>query len=64
MAAFTGACIVSSVHRLHLLQRFDTVLVMEQGRIIDSGKPDVVKQRRPELFAHSVAEGEGETRAA
>jgi ABC-type bacteriocin/lantibiotic exporter with double-glycine peptidase domain len=62
--AFGGACIVSSVHRLHLLPRFDTVLLMEHGRIVDSGTPDEVKQRRPELFAHSAAAVVAETRAA
>jgi ABC-type multidrug transport system fused ATPase/permease subunit len=64
MAAFAGACIVSSVHRLHLLRRFDTVVLMEHGRIIDSGTPDQVKQRRPELFAHTAVEAVAETRAA
>ncbi len=64
MTAFAGACIVSSVHRLHLLARFDTVLLMEHGRILDSGKPDDVKQRRPELFAHSAMQVVAETRAA
>ena len=64
MSAFAGACIVSSVHRLHLLARFDTVVLMEQGRVIDSGTPDEVKQRRPELFAHSAMQTVAETRAA
>ena len=64
MSAFGGACIVSSVHRLHLLRRFDTVIVMEDGRVIDSGAPDEVKQRRPELFAHAAMEVVAETRAA
>jgi len=64
MAAFAGACIVSSVHRLHLLRRFDTVLVMEDGRIVDSGAPDELRQRRPDLFAHSALDGAIEPRAA
>jgi ABC-type multidrug transport system fused ATPase/permease subunit len=64
MTAFAGACIVSSVHRLHLLRRFDTVVVMDGGRIIDSGAPDEVRQRRPELFAHAALEPVAETRAA
>src|SRR5712664_4185916 len=64
MSAFAGACIVSSVHRLHLLARFDTVIVLEHGRILDSGTPDEVKRRRPELFAHSAAQIVAETRAA
>src|SRR5205085_898674 len=63
-AAFAGACIVSSVHRLHLLRRFDTVVVMEDGRIVDSGTPDEVRQRQPELFAHASLEPVAETRAA
>jgi len=63
-AAFAGACIVSSVHRLHLLARFDTVILMEHGRILDSGTPDEVKHRRPELFAHSATQVLAETRAA
>src|SRR5438067_2678054 len=64
MAAFAGACIVSSVHRLHLLRRFDTVVVMDGGRIIDSAPPAEVRPRRPELFAHAVLEPVAETRAA
>ena len=64
MAAFAGACIVSSVHRLHLLRRFDTVVVMDGGRIVDSGAPDEVRQRRPELFAHAAMEPVAQTRAA
>ena len=31
------ACVVSSVHRLHLLERFDYVYVMEAGRVIEEG---------------------------
>jgi ABC-type bacteriocin/lantibiotic exporter with double-glycine peptidase domain len=64
MTAFAGACIVSSVHRLHLLRRFDTVIVMDGGRVVDSGAPDEVKRRRPELFAHSALQAAAETRAA
>jgi len=64
MDAFAGACIVSSVHRLHLLRRFDTVLVMEQGRVVESGTPDEVKRRRPDLFAHAGMQMVAETRAA
>jgi ABC-type multidrug transport system fused ATPase/permease subunit len=64
MSAFAGACIVSSVHRLHLLRRFDTVVVMDAGRIIDVGSPDEVRQRHPDLFAHSTLEPVTETRAA
>jgi ABC-type multidrug transport system fused ATPase/permease subunit len=36
-ANFADACIVSSVHRLNLLDRFDEVLLMQQGRLLDHG---------------------------
>jgi ABC-type bacteriocin/lantibiotic exporter with double-glycine peptidase domain len=52
MAAFDDACIVSSVHRLHLLPRFDAVILLEEGRIIDRGKPEEVRSRQAGFFAH------------
>jgi ABC-type bacteriocin/lantibiotic exporter with double-glycine peptidase domain len=31
------ACVISSVHRLHLLDKFDEVLVMQAGRLVAQG---------------------------
>ncbi|VVE58084.1 multidrug ABC transporter ATP-binding protein [Pandoraea iniqua] len=45
-AAFPSACIVASVHRPSLLSRFDTVVVMEAGRVVDAGPRDEVLARR------------------
>lgn len=56
LEAFADACIVSSVHRLHLLARFDTVLLMEHGRIIDRGTPQEVAHRQPAFFAHGATQ--------
>lgn len=39
-AAFAGSCVVSSIHRLSLLGRFDEVLVMRDGRLVAQGTPD------------------------
>jgi ABC-type bacteriocin/lantibiotic exporter with double-glycine peptidase domain len=36
-AAFTDACVISSVHRLSLLDRFDEILVMQEGRLVAQG---------------------------
>lgn len=36
-AYFAQACLVSSVHRLSLLDRFDEVLVMREGRLVAQG---------------------------
>ncbi|VVD60762.1 ABC transporter ATP-binding protein [Pandoraea anhela] len=45
-AAFPTACIVASVHRPSLLERFDTIVVMESGRVVDAGPRDEVLARR------------------
>ncbi|MGE5475353.1 MAG: ATP-binding cassette domain-containing protein, partial [Bacteroidales bacterium] len=42
-----GAAIVASVHRLHLLPCFDRVVVMEGGRVLDSGGVDELLARQP-----------------
>jgi ATP-binding cassette, subfamily B, bacterial len=44
---FRDACVVSSVHRPHLLSRFDEVAFMEQGRIIDVGTVKDLEERHP-----------------
>lgn len=36
-AAFADKAIISSMHRLHLLGRFDYIYILHQGRIIDEG---------------------------
>jgi len=47
--AFPDACLIASVHRLSLLERFDTVLLMEAGRIVDHGPSADVLARQPGL---------------
>jgi ABC-type multidrug transport system fused ATPase/permease subunit len=37
-AEFADACLVSSIHRLGLLERFDEVLVMNEGRLVAQGR--------------------------
>ncbi len=36
-ASFADACIVASVHRMSLLEHFDRVVLMDGGRVVDSG---------------------------
>lgn len=48
---FADACIVSAVHRLHLLPRFDRVVVMERGRILDIGAVRDLLARQPAFRA-------------
>lgn len=35
--AFSDRCVVSSIHRLHLLPLFDVIYVMDQGKVIEQG---------------------------
>lgn len=39
LSLLSDACVVSSVHRLHLLDRFDEVMLMREGRIELIGAP-------------------------
>jgi ATP-binding cassette subfamily B protein len=47
--AFADACIVASIHRLSLLDRFDGIIVMDAGRVIDFGPREQVLLRQPQL---------------
>ncbi len=61
--AFEDACIVSSVHRLNLLDRFDEVLVMHDGRLVAQGPASVLSATSPD-FRQLIAAGDRRERAA
>jgi len=48
-ATFADACVISSVHRLTLLDRFDQVLVMQEGRLVAQGSVDELASTCPEF---------------
>jgi ABC-type multidrug transport system fused ATPase/permease subunit len=68
--ALPGVTVLASVHRLHLLRRFDRVILMAGGRVIDTGGVDELLARQPlfgELWARSTetqAAAPGEQQAA
>jgi ATP-binding cassette, subfamily B, bacterial len=43
----SSACVVSSIHRLHLLARFDTIVFLHEGRAVDAGTLDQILERQP-----------------
>lgn len=51
--AFPDACIVASVHRMSLLSHFDTVVLMAQGEVLDTGTVDELLTRQP-MFREMV----------
>jgi ABC-type multidrug transport system fused ATPase/permease subunit len=53
--AFSDKAIISSIHRLHLLARFDYVYVLENGRIIAEGTFEALRDHDPafrEMWRH------------
>ncbi|HEY0941815.1 MAG TPA: ABC transporter ATP-binding protein [Steroidobacter sp.] len=48
-AALPNACIVSSIHRLHLLERFDEVIVMHEGRVVAQGPAPLLAATSPDF---------------
>jgi ATP-binding cassette, subfamily B, bacterial len=56
-AHFRDAAIVSSVHRLHLLDRFDAVILMRAGRIVAVGSAWELAQASPEFREMLAAQG-------
>ncbi|CAN5456761.1 hypothetical protein BH09PSE5_BH09PSE5_48170 [soil metagenome] len=51
---FIDACLIASVHRMSLLRHFDRVVLMEAGRVLDSGSVSQVASRQP-LFADMLS---------
>lgn len=52
---FKGKAILSSLHRLHLLSKFDYVYILQNGRVVDEGSFEYLKVQSPifqELWKH------------
>jgi ATP-binding cassette, subfamily B, bacterial len=70
LGAFPDAAILSSVHRLHLLSRFDRVVLMAEGHIVAIGTPAELLDREPRFralwqrYAATAEREEAETIAA
>jgi ABC-type multidrug transport system fused ATPase/permease subunit len=45
--ALPHTCIVAAVHRLNLLSRFDRVVLMDEGRVVDTGGVGELLERQP-----------------
>lgn len=53
--AFPDKAIISSMHRLHLLNQFDHIYVLQNGRVLDEGSFDYLRENSPtfrELWKH------------
>ena len=45
--AMPDACIVASIHRMSALAQFDTVVLMQDGRVVDHGTQAELMARQP-----------------
>lgn len=59
LAALGEACVIAAVHRLHLLPRFDTVVLLAKGRVVDTGTVDELLERQPAFRAMWQSYGGG-----
>lgn len=62
-AAMPDACIISSVHRLNLLPRFDRTVLMHNGHVVDAGTVEELRARQP-LFEELWQRSTGTTQLA
>ncbi len=54
---FADKAMISSMHRLHLLEHFDYIYILESGRVVDEGKFDELMLRSEafqKLWSHQV----------
>lgn len=62
-AAFADACVVSSIHRLNLLDRFDEVIVMHRGRVVAQGPAATLAATSPDFRQLLAAQRKQESSA-
>ena len=48
---FQGKAMVSSLHRLHLLNQFDYIYILDQGRVVDEGAFESLRANSPAFQA-------------
>ena len=57
---FPDACVVASIHRLSALVHFDSVVYMDEGRVIDQGPYADLLERQPGLRALAAQDRKAE----
>lgn len=63
-AEFRGSCIVSSIHRLNLLDRFDEVLLLEHGKLLAAGSVEHLRETSVQFRALIAAQSQSSTQKA
>ncbi|WP_241300915.1 ABC transporter ATP-binding protein [Burkholderia stabilis] len=58
-----GRTVIAIAHRLSTLRNFDRIIVMNNGKVIDDGSPDVLRNR-PGLYRDLLAKQHGRHHAA
>jgi ABC-type multidrug transport system fused ATPase/permease subunit len=60
-AAWADGVVIASVHRMSLLAKFDRVVYMADGRVVDAGTVDELTERQP-LFRSLLRQHDANTR--
>ena len=47
---FSGSTIICIAHRINTVLDFDKILVMDEGKAVEFGPPDILRARRNSLF--------------
>ncbi|KAM7354688.1 sulfonylurea receptor [Cochliomyia hominivorax] len=55
--AFQGRTIITIAHRLSTIMDYDRVIVMDQGKIIEDGSPQELKQKPDSIFSTLIHSG-------
>ncbi|THC95871.1 hypothetical protein EYZ11_004649 [Aspergillus tanneri] len=54
--AFASCTVIAVVHRLHTILDFDKVVVIENGRIVECGKPnELLNNNASDISPHVIA---------
>lgn len=58
-AADSGTCVMVAIHDIALVDRFDRLMLLEGGMLVDQGPPQQLKDRLGTLFGIEAAPGGG-----
>ena len=53
---FNGVTVLSIAHRLNTLSKYDKVVVLDKGRVVEIGNPDELRKRVKGIYKKMIDE--------